>query len=84
MKKIIFSCLMLIGSLVVNAHDIEVDGIYYNIISSTEPYTVEVTFQGSSYSSYTGEYSGTVVIPETITYNNITYSFFFISFNICY
>lgn len=74
MKKIIFSCLMLIGSLVVNAHDIEVDGIYYNIISSTEPYTVEVTFQGSSYSSYTGEYSGTVVIPETITYNNITYN----------
>ena len=34
---------------------------------------MEVTYRGSSYSSY-DEYSGEVIIPETVTYNGITYS----------
>ena len=50
----------------------EVDGIYYDIISE-EAKTVMVTFKGDSYSSYSDEYSGVVVIPSYIVYNSITY-----------
>ena len=59
------------------AHDIEVtnaDGItiYYNYINnSTE---LAVTHRGNDYDSYSNEYSGNVVIPETVTYNDKTYS----------
>lgn len=59
-------------SLVAKAHDFEVDGIYYNITSSTN-FTVSVSYRGDNYSSYSKEYSGEVVIPETVTYNGMTY-----------
>ena len=65
--------LMSIVSNVASAHDFEVDGIYYNITSSSAPLTVAVTFQGS-YSGGSDEYSGSVTIPETVTYNGNTYS----------
>lgn len=54
-------------SFYANAHDFEVDGIYYNILTTTE---VEVTFD----SSYYNEYAGKVEIPESISYNGGTYS----------
>ena len=70
MKTIITKLLMLTAVLSastnVYAYDFEVDGIYYNIISSSEK-TVEVT-------SGDNEYSGNVVIPEKVTYNNDIYS----------
>ena len=50
----------------VNAQDFSVDGIFYNVTSATEPYEVEVT-SGD-------EYSGDVIIPESVTYNDIEYS----------
>ena len=43
--------------------------IYYDYLGSS----AYVTYRGSSYSSYS-EYSGNVVIPETVTYNGKTYS----------
>ena len=43
--------------------------LYYNIKSSSSPYTVEVT----SSSNYSG-LSGSLVIPESVEYNSITYS----------
>ncbi len=46
------------------AYDIQVDGIYYNILSTTD-FTCEVTHGDT-------EYRDTVVIPATITYNNRT------------
>ncbi len=63
---------VLVGSSAMWAHDFEVDGIYYNITSS-EDKTVEVTFRGEYYDSYSHEYTGAVTIPETITYGEITY-----------
>ncbi len=60
-----------------SAHDIEVknaDGktIYYNYINnSTE---LAVTYRGSSSSSYSNEYTGDVVIPESVTYSGKTYN----------
>ena len=62
----LFTVLMLLCSAVAFAHDFEVGGIYYNILSE-EDKTVEVTFKGSSYSEYSNEYTGDVVIPGTVT-----------------
>ena len=64
--------LLLVCTSTVFAHDFEVDGIYYNILSE-EDKTVEVTYKGSSFSSQE-EYNGSVVIPATTTYSNITYN----------
>ena len=63
----------LLCSLTASAEDFSVDGIYYDITSSTK-LTVAVTYQGGSYSSYSNEYSGAVTIPSTVTYNSKTYS----------
>ena len=54
------------------AYDANIDGIYYNFDSSTK--TASVTYRGSECSSYPDRYSGSVTIPETVTYNDITYS----------
>ena len=74
--KIIFALIvMLLCSTSCLAHDFEVDGIYYNIIySSNTDKTVEVTYRGSNYHSYSNEYSGTVTIPESVSYNGTTYN----------
>ena len=55
------------------AHDFEVGGIYYNITSSSD-LTVEVTYRGTSYNNYNNEYTGDVVIPKSVTYNENAYS----------
>ena len=81
MKKLnitfLLTMLMSMVGLNASAHDIEVknaDGvtIYYNYINnSTE---LAVTYRGSYYNSYSNEYEGNVVIPESVTYNGNTYS----------
>ena len=71
--KHLFTALLLMCATVVSAHDFEVDGIYYNILSETNK-TVEVTYKGTYYSQYSNEYSGCVVIPQSVTYNGSTYS----------
>ena len=60
-----------------SAHDIAVANsngktIYYNYNSDGS--SVSVTYQGTSYSSYSNEYTGDIVIPETVTYSGQTYS----------
>lgn len=54
------------------AHDFEIDGIYYTIISEIDK-TIEVTHKGYSPDEYKYEYSGTITIPEWVEYNNIQY-----------
>ena len=54
-------------------HKFEVDGIYYSVISDTNK-TVEVTFKGNTAVEYSNEYKGDVIVPETVFYNNITFS----------
>ncbi|MFV0502044.1 MAG: leucine-rich repeat protein [Bacteroidales bacterium] len=48
------------------------DSIYYNIVSNQQPYTVEVTYFGSNYSSF-NEYRDTITIPNSILVDNINY-----------
>ncbi|MBP3672142.1 MAG: leucine-rich repeat protein [Bacteroidaceae bacterium] len=52
---------------------INVNGIYYNIISESEK-TAQVSYKGNSYDEYSNEYSGKVIIPKTITYYGSTYT----------
>ena len=73
MKQLFTLLLTLVATTALWAYDFQYGDLYYDITSSSEPYTVEVTYEyhGSSnnYSSLT-----TVVIPETVTYNGTTYS----------
>ena len=79
MKKLnitfLLTMLMSIVGLNTSAHDIEVKNaegktIYYNFINNTE---LAVTYRGSSSSSYSNEYTGNVVIPESVIYYGNTY-----------
>ena len=69
LQKTLLTIACLLCSIVASAHDFGVDGIYYDITSKTDK-TVEVVYEGLYYTKYTG----TVVIPETVTYKGTTYS----------
>ena len=80
MKKVqltfLFTVLMSMVGARAMAHDFAVknaDGktIYYIKTSST---AVAVTYRGDNSVSYSNEYTGNVVIPESVTYNGSTYS----------
>ena len=69
-KSSIFFLLAFILPAIANAHDFEVDGIFYNINGNK----ATVTYKGSYSYSYSNEYSGSVTIPSTVTYGGTTYS----------
>ena len=71
MKNYFLLLTLLCLSLSARAHDAKVDGIFYNLNADNK--TAAVTFKGDNYWD-DDEYSGDVVIPETVTYNGITYS----------
>lgn len=54
------------------SHDFECNGIYYRIVDDISD-IVKVTYKGKDWESYDHEYSGTVVIPDSLTYRNRTY-----------
>ena len=56
-----------------SAHDFEVDGIYYTYLSESDK-TVAVSRKERDYFENTKDYSGNVVIPESVTYEGTTYS----------
>lgn len=71
MKKIAFYLFAwLLPMTTVHAVTVEIDGIWYNIITKTN--TAEVT-RNPSLASYLGSYSGSVSIPAKITYNGAEY-----------
>ena len=70
MKKIFTLLLALVATTALWAEDFSVGGIYYKILNGSE---VEVTYRGSNDYDY-DEYSGSVTIPSTVTYNGTTYS----------
>ena len=71
-KLSLFLLALITGAGTMFASNTQVDGIYYDFDSSTK--TASVTFRGSYYYSYDNEYSGSVVIPSSVTYNAVTYS----------
>ena len=70
MRKLLTLLLVLVATTALWAYDFQVDDLYYNITSSSTPYTVEVT-----YKSLRANYSNTtLVIPSSVEYNGITYT----------
>ena len=70
--KAILLCFCLLASINAFAYDAEIDGIYYNFQTDS---TAMVTFQGfSSAGNPKSDYSGAVIIPENVTYDNKIYS----------
>ena len=67
MKKLFTLLFALVATTALWAHDFQVDGIYYNILTD-KTNEVEVTDNGFS------SYSGSIAIPSTVTYNGTTYS----------
>ncbi len=63
MKKHLLLLFAALLPLVASAEKVEIDGIWYNLISKTKQ--AEVTFKGDSYNSYYDEYSGSITIPGT-------------------
>ena len=72
MKRLLLFYAFIFTFVVVWAHDVEIDGIYYNLDNTNK--TAEVTYKGWSFSSYKERYSDSVIIPESITYNTEIYS----------
>ena len=65
MKKHLLLFAMILLPLVASAEPVEIDGIYYNLVTKAKQ--AEVT-------SNPNKYTGSVVIPEKVTYENVEYS----------
>ena len=75
MKKALITIALLLP-MVVSAHDIEVpndDNVTIYYIWTNNETELAVSYQGSSYSSYSNEYADKVVIPESVYYNGAFY-----------
>lgn len=75
MRRIFLTSLLCIILTAINAsaYDFEVDGIYYNIISNVD-LTVEVTNKYKDSFGGNSSYSGSVVVPDMVRYENKNYS----------
>ena len=72
MRKSFLFLVLFLGFHTAWGHDAEIDGIFYNLTSWNK--TATVTFKGEKYNTFTNEYAGDVVIPESITVGGTTYS----------
>lgn len=81
-KQLLLALMLLVVSVTtMSAYDFEVDGICYNILSDHE---AEVTYKDLNDSPlyyddgeiifYTSYYTGEVIVPESVNYDNVTYS----------
>ena len=70
---ILLAAIGMIMPQMASAYDFEVDGIYYNTSGSDATVTYFTRTVGRS-TQTTDSYSGIVVIPATVTYNDVTYN----------
>ena len=70
LMQLFVAMVALLCSVAANAHDFEVGGIFYNFFGNDY---LSVTYKGTSYDAVSNEYSGNVVIPESVTYKGKTY-----------
>ena len=71
MKKLFSLFLALFASVIAIYASTKVDGIWYHFYGDGTAY---VGYRGSYSGEYDNEYSGSVTIPETVTYKGTTYS----------
>jgi len=74
MKTKFFTFLLTFAASVgtICASDTQVNGIWYDFNSSTK--TATVTYRGNDYLFYSTRYTGDVVIPSTVSYNDDIYN----------
>ena len=70
MNRFFSTLLCLLITIVSWAYDFKVNGIYYNVTGNSANPTCGVTFDTDAYNTY----SGTINIPETVTYNGTTFT----------
>ena len=68
MKNCLLTLMMMLLPMFVSAYDIEVNGIYYDIVSKTK--TATVTYKDNSFNTYSGD----IIIPSDINYEGVSYS----------
>ena len=68
MKKVLLSIILLFLPILANAETVEIDGIWYNIISKAK--VAEVTRNPNS----SDLYSGSIEIPPSVNHNDVDYS----------
>ena len=61
----------LIKNITIEQYGIKVNNQYYLLDETNQ--TATLTYQGTSYDSYSGEYSGNIMIPKVITLNGKDY-----------
>jgi len=67
-RKTLLAIVCLLSSIRVSAYDFEVDGIYYEVVSSSDLTCKVVNMPDDK------EYSGDIVIPEHVKKNNNTFT----------
>jgi len=70
--KLLLICLFACIGQAASAYAFEVDGIYYNITSSTYK-TVEVTYKSKKTDTYYNPASGDITIPSEVMYGGVVY-----------
>ena len=70
-KKILFSLFVILLPMLASAEKVEIGGIWYNLDEGSKQ--AEVTYKGSSYNEYGGEYSGSITIPAKVTHEGEEY-----------
>ena len=78
MKKVLFTFISLLLPLMANSQTL-IDGIYYNLDSSSKTAEVTATWEWNDYGfgripERIYSYSGDIVIPESVFYEGINYS----------
>ena len=64
-QRTLLFILVLLSALTASAYEVKIKGVYYILDTSTLEATV---------TSVDAEYTGSVTIPEAVTYNDVTYS----------
>ena len=73
-KVLIISFVVLVATVRCGAYDFKQGNIFYNILSDSEPYMVEVTSKQQEWPYNKGISVTTLHIPDSVTYQGITYT----------
>ena len=73
-RRLLPLLLLVLGcAMTATAYSFKVDGIFYSIYSSSStPPEVSVTYGSHNY--WPGDYRDTIIVPETVTYEGVTYT----------
>ena len=72
MKKQLLLFVMMLLPMIASADPVEIDGIFYNLTAKSK--TAEVTYDPSrNIYQHIGCYSGSIIIPASITYQGVNY-----------